>query len=159
MNLKQAALVAEIVGAAGVIISIIYLASEVSQNTASIRASNTMAMHSERAESVRMLIENPDLVELSVRMSTADGELSPEEEFRYRMAVNHWLDQWEMMFSLASNDLIFDESVEVGYQGYCNSLRNPSVAAVFFENAESGYHRAAFVEYAKPCFEGLERAL
>ncbi len=74
--------VAEIVAAVGVIVSLIYLALQVRQNTQSIRAATYDAMVRTNGDFLLPLIQDPDLARTFERAVEGWSELDYEEQVR-----------------------------------------------------------------------------
>ena len=61
MKLEKLALLAEIVGGVGIVISVLYLAYEISQNTANIKATNAMSFSTAMNKRRFARVENGEL--------------------------------------------------------------------------------------------------
>ena len=72
MKLEKWALIAEIVGGVGIVISLIYVGYQISQNTAEIRASNRQSTAARVQDFALVAASNPDLA------LAADGDADPE---------------------------------------------------------------------------------
>ena len=115
-----------------------------------------MSLYAERSETVRLLVGNPEIMETALQGFNGNGGLTELDQLRFSMLISHLLDQWELSFELSRNGLMFEENADVNFVGYCQSLRSAAVRDIFEANAASGYHRAAFVEYARPCFKTID---
>ena len=73
VDLKKWALLAEIVGGIGIVISVLYLAYEVSRNTTNIQAANALAISSETMGIRSQQVENNALNELILKASNLDA--------------------------------------------------------------------------------------
>ncbi|NIP50840.1 MAG: hypothetical protein GWN81_02385, partial [Phycisphaerae bacterium] len=82
MNLKKTALLAEIIGGAGIIVSILYLALEVSENTKNTQISNHLALIEQNSEFRYLRMASPDLVEIALQGSSNAGNLSAVDQRR-----------------------------------------------------------------------------
>ena len=83
MNWETVGAAGEIIGAIAVIISIIYLALQVRQNTAALRSSATNAASEGAAKLYQTLCSDPDLAMIFVRGNATPDELEEAEMARY----------------------------------------------------------------------------
>ena len=67
VDLKKWALLAEILGGIGIIISVMYLGYQVSQNTTNIQAANALLISSETIASRQSLIDDAELSDLVLK--------------------------------------------------------------------------------------------
>ena len=136
IDLKKSALVAEIVGGVGIIVSILYLAFEVSQNTANTKAANSLAILSEENALREMLIENPEFVEV-LRIGNEDlASLSATDSERFVSYFASYLTLWETAALMEREDLL-PEGVWGGINnGYCLYLNRDGFRIVWQEIAQ-----------------------
>ena len=92
MNWDAIGAIAELLGAIGVILSLVYLAAQIrqgashtEQNTKAVRASVYQELLSQIAELNAQVVRTPDLAELIVR--TRDGSDEPTEAERLRLRI------------------------------------------------------------------------
>ena len=79
MVLEDWAAIAEIIGAVVVVITLIYLAVGIRQNTLAIRSSNATTVLINTQELANLLIVDRELADLVLRAMKDEGELSPSE--------------------------------------------------------------------------------
>ena len=92
--------IAEIVGAIAVVITLLYLAHEIRQNSRSVAISalrDTTAQWNQWSE---MLAGSPDLAEIVVRGNRSDQSLTESETLRYGAYVQAFFDNVESSHSL-----------------------------------------------------------
>jgi len=85
LNLDAAAAIGEIIGAAAVVISVVYLAIQIRKQTEESRlaATRDLAFHSQ--ENFQQLVQDPELLEV-YRLGIADYDSLPENE-RLRLSI------------------------------------------------------------------------
>jgi hypothetical protein len=92
--------VAEAVGAAGVLVTLLYLALQIRQNTKVVGTSNYAQFAMRSDEFARQLAENADLNEIYLRGIEDFEGLTDEEQMRFHMAVSSLVQSYQMMFQL-----------------------------------------------------------
>ena len=95
MNLEKWALVAEVLGGIGIIVSIIYLAVEVSQNSANTEVRNHLAIVDQIQELRTAVIESEEFADIRLRGDAGLANLDENERLRYRNWAFNSLDLWE----------------------------------------------------------------
>ena len=86
MALEDWAAIAEIIGAVAVIITLIYLATQIRQNTAAIRSSNATTVLINTQQLANLLIVDRELADLMLRAMKDKSGLSPSD----KLAVYAW---------------------------------------------------------------------
>jgi len=123
MNLGDLADVAEIVSAVGVILSLIYLAIQIRQNTTSVRAASFQELLNHVAMLNLRLVDDPVLAKLRVNALTQDFDAASPEGARWRafslVAINHWFHA----YSQHREGTISDEQWKVLSGGVRRSVR------------------------------------
>jgi hypothetical protein len=84
VKLEKWALLAEIVGAVAIVISLVYVGYEVSRNTAEIRASNRQSTAARVQDFALMAANNPDLA------LAADGRTDPDTLTPIQLMQANW---------------------------------------------------------------------
>jgi len=132
------ALLAEVAGAIGVIISVIYLAVQVGDSTTEMQAQthyNTLRL---AQLSVEMQIADPGLGELVTRGSRSADGLSPTELDRLNSVYFLMFNAWEYSYLLSSSDTVSPELWQA-HDGYMRSEipRKPTMKNFWAENQSS----------------------
>lgn len=98
MNWDAISALAELLGAVGVIVTLLYLSRQVRENTASIRRATTRdALHS-IADFNQFVASDPVLVDLFWRGSGAPGALSEEEWNRFVSLASTMIRRFELLY-------------------------------------------------------------
>ena len=105
MNWEAASTIAEIVGAAGVIASLIYLAIQIRQSTKVSRAEMTKDLYLASREAIMGIASNDALA----KISTEIREFENEELMRRNMFYQSFFRLYELQFNLKNQGLLDDD--------------------------------------------------
>jgi hypothetical protein len=94
LKLKQWAQIAEVIGAAAIIVSLIYVANELRHNTEATQAATFQQMVQLSAPSLLQIAQNAELAEIQRRAIQNPDSLTEQEQFRYFLIVRA---QWRGM--------------------------------------------------------------
>jgi hypothetical protein len=83
MNWEATGAVAAIASSVAVIVSLIYLAVQIRQNTRATRASTYQSVVMHGGSMLRTIMENPELAELMVKATWSEDDLTPGELMRF----------------------------------------------------------------------------
>ena len=83
MNWEAVGATAELVAAVGVIISLLYLATQIRQNTASVRASTYQDFTRESADTTRLTLMDRDLLDEMSPLLRGERDFDPEQDQRF----------------------------------------------------------------------------
>ena len=116
MSWEAIGAIAELLGAIGVIVSLVYLAKQIHTNSENVKQ-NTDALISDRDvssnESVlalyRSLYENPELSELMVKGHANQETLTATERFRYNLALAANFESHQTFFVQHQKGAVSDE--------------------------------------------------
>ena len=95
MNLKKMALIAEILGGVGIIISILYLAYEVSQNSESIELSHHLTLSDQYLSLRQNILQEDGLAKIIVKGNSDISALEPFERLQFEDYLTSLWDIWE----------------------------------------------------------------
>jgi hypothetical protein len=121
MKLSEWASIAEIASAAAVVVSLIYVGVEVSQNTAAVKASTQQAMIDYGREQSEILVTDDRLADLVSRGEESPGSLTPHERRQFYEFTTWRLSMWELSFLNHRSGLI-DEEMWLAWDGYYRLL-------------------------------------
>lgn len=128
MTLQDFASIGELVGAVGVIISLIYLAAQVRQNTAALRASSITRVTDRTAESMGMVATDPELAKLLGKGVAGDSPLEPDERIRFELLMGMWFTHWQGMHRQISVGAIDEELFNAWLPVIAFYARSPRVS-------------------------------
>jgi hypothetical protein len=138
-TMEYLALVAEIIAAAGVIISVIYLALQVNDSNIEMRAQTHYNALTLAQRPLEMLVERPELGELVTKAQTASGELTAAE--RERLTYHYFLlfNAWEYTYLLSRTASISPDFVQA-HEGYMKlELKRSPMALQMWREFETGF--------------------
>ena len=99
MNWEAIGAVGEVVGAAGVIASLVYLAVQIRQNTRSVRRTSARQSSEKNALALRALADYSDLFSGNHMGLDRIAELNPSERTRFDMIMGMWMRAKEQDFA------------------------------------------------------------
>ena len=91
--------IADIMGAIGVIVSLLYLARQTRKNTREMARANSRQTTAEHAASLRPIVESGELTDLILRGYVSREGLSAVERYRFDIAMLVWLQAVEHGFA------------------------------------------------------------
>ena len=151
MKLKRVALLAEIIGGLGIIISIVYLAFEVSEGADSQVVANHLAL-TERMNGLNTsVLANNELADL-IAISRSDiSSLTPGEVEQVRAYVGILMQIWEDAAGMYwFGDL--PDNYWVGWsRALCRIVSEPGWAAIWKDGLHD-YYGDSFVQTVNECF-------
>jgi hypothetical protein len=107
--------------AVAVVVSLVYVGTEVSQNTAAVRASTQQAMIDYGREQSEILVTDARLAELVSRGEENPGSLTPHERRQFYEFTTWRLSMWELSFLNHEAGLV-DEGMWRAWDGYYRLL-------------------------------------
>jgi hypothetical protein len=151
-RLERVALFAEIVAAFAVVISVVYLASEVSEGNTQAEIANSLSLY-ERGEAVRRIVlQDPTLLDV-VRRGGADlSSLTELERARYELHAMNLLDVWELAYGMQLRGQISERSWAGWDRASCAFLSTPGTRTLLPEL--SPYFDPGFFAHAEGCIGG-----
>jgi len=127
MNWDAIAAVAELLGALGVVASLIYLAVQIRQNTRSLRMASHRGVAGEFQQSNLAAIQDPQIAELLVRGLGDASSLSEVERLRFEGLLVSIFRTYEELFQLHRGGLADDELWESRERSMMRWLSFPGV--------------------------------
>ena len=118
-KLQQWSLIAEIVAAIAVVLSIAYLTLEVQRNTSAVQSQTSQGLLEMANQANMELAANADMADVFVRGNKDLDVLTPSERLRYRRMINSEIGIWEHAFYSHANGTMDDRL----WKGYDVSYR------------------------------------
>lgn len=144
------ALIAEVLGGIGIIISILYLAYEVSQNSKSVELSHHLTLSDQYLALRRSVAENDNLAEIIVRGNSDLSTLEPSERLQFENYLTSSWDIWENAHLMFRSDRLSPSAWESWNRALCLRMSSSGSAAAW----ANGLHRhfgVAFVDTMNQC--------
>jgi len=85
MNWDALGAVAELLAAVGVIVSLLYLATQIRQNTQSVRANTYQEFTRESAEISRLMLSNPEMIDEFLPVLSGERPFDPQRDVRFHL--------------------------------------------------------------------------
>ena len=151
MDLKKSALVAEILGGIGIIVSILYLGFEISENNKNTRTSNHLALQELTGQINNLLIENPAFAEIVFKGADDLGSLSDVEHMQFYAFADRSFNVWETAFLMNSDGTLPAGTWELWNRGYCDPMNLPGYHALWNDGMNRVF-RVDFIDVVNACF-------
>jgi hypothetical protein len=140
MSLEDLGNIGEFVAAIAVLVSLVYLALQIRQNTRAVRAGAHQAMADGISALSLTLSESSDLARIMVKGHADYDSLTLEERVRFDAFVGRVFASWENVFFQRQEGLVGPDMWEAWDEAYCRIVSAP-VFARFWEAARGGFLR------------------
>jgi hypothetical protein len=108
LSLKEWAAVAEIVGTAGIIVSLLFVAHSINRNTELVQSAHSTLIYELSASAVNEQIEDGDYAIFSAKRSYG-LEFQDENEAKTLYSLTRYLTHWELLISRHGDELVGDD--------------------------------------------------
>ena len=116
---------ANLLGAVGVVASLLYLSRQIRQNTNAVRASSYQAIVDGNAAFMLALAQDADLTALLVRGSGFPAELSPEEQVRFSALLGQVVARFDLALHLHQQHFIDPDVLDTIFRMLESNLNSP----------------------------------
>jgi hypothetical protein len=145
MNWEALGAIGEIVAAVAVVVSLIYLAVQIRQNTRWLRASTHHSLTSLTVEMNRVIEENPDMARI-MRVGTQDfQQLTPDERLRFNTNLTSRFRHHENLYYQYRSGMLDEEEFSGFRRRFAWHLRFPGTLG-YWRNARD-FHSDEFADY------------
>lgn len=135
VNLSEIALFSQIVGSIAIVVSLVYLAAQVRQNTRATQSATYQSVVSKSLEILTPMYSEDGNVELWLRATAAEADLSPVEQMRFHFLMLAVFRHFDNLHYQHKHGAIESEQ----WQGYAHLLDGylalPGVAAWWASNS------------------------
>lgn len=149
-SLSDWAAIAEIVGTAAVLVSLIFVVVSIRQNTAQLRLQNENFLYELQDGARADFVSSPWLVDISVKLDNGE-ELTPTESRRFFAHTVRYINVWEMIFYWHQNGHIEEQSWQDWDEFYSYGIGS-SISEELWAQLRPTYS-AAFVEHVDRKFK------
>ena len=111
LKLSDIGNIAEAIAAVGVILSLVYVAVQIRQNTQAIRAASYQGLAEGVAEFQTILIENEDFARIYVQALEDPNELNPQEQLRFDTYIGNFFTKVDVAVDLYKRGMIDDKAM------------------------------------------------
>ncbi len=140
MKLSEWASVAEIAGAVAVVVTLVYLGVEVSQNTSAVKANTRQAMIDYGREQSEILVTNTALASLVSRGEEDPSSLTAHERQQFYEFTTWRLAMWETAY-LNNEEGLLDDEMWLAWDGYYRLLVADKIGyAAFWRDTRPQWH-------------------
>jgi len=108
-RLEKAAYLSQIIGAAAVVVSLIYVGRQISDNTTEVRANSGRELTTFGQELDSWIVTNPELAEILTAGSSDYEALSPSHRLRFNQFITTSLNLYEQTFYYYQNGLLEED--------------------------------------------------
>ena len=145
MNWEAVGAVAELVGAIAVVVSLLYVASQVRESTRQARRDATRELASRISDVSLAVATNPELGGLLVRGGADLSKLSPGDQARFRGLMNSLFRGFEQQFLLRREGALDDESWQAVERLTQDFTQLPGVQTYLLDRGR--WYSASFLEW------------
>lgn len=123
MNWEALGAVAELLGAIGVIATLVYLSAQIRHNNDQLRGAATTAVYEYQRTLTEMLSADPELYKIALRGNEDLASLDPWEQQRFTIWCIHETGMWEMCHRLLKQGAL-DQELYNGKEAYWLKLHS-----------------------------------
>ena len=155
-GLSEWAQIAEVLGVIGVIVSLLFVAYSVNQNTEALQGSNGNILFERHAELQSAIVNDPSLAEIVVKLSGESPELTPVASIRWERYQLNMLDIWAMAFNRYRQDLIGAEQWNAWDEYFAGQFAHKAerIDRAFWEKFGYGYDPDFWAHVEGRLFDG-----
>ncbi len=150
MNWEALGAIAELVGAIGVIVSLLYLAVQIRQNTVCSRAATYQAVVSDAQRINALVVEHEDIARLRRVGLSEPGVLTPDELMRFHRLLGTYFRFQDNLYLQRRNGTL-DEDQWSGYLGVLRQLLANQGAQEYWTSHRESYSQT-FREFVRKEF-------
>ena len=156
MSLEDLGNIGELVAAIGVIVSLVYLAIQIRQGAASVRATMFITSSSNQAEMASQVVRDPELARI-YRVGQRDFEsLTEDDQIRFIIFFATLFRTYEQVFQQDRMGLLDAEIWEGRRDAMIRFLREPGVQSVWQRRRHA--FSKSFRDFVDAAQEGIRRS-
>jgi len=144
MDIRKAALIAEVVGGVGVVVSLVFVGVQVRTSAAAQDAQALLDLRLALSEVQTEMTSSPELSALMYRGYYQYADLSPVEGYRFRMWTSNVLNMYRIAFDYGRLGSVDAGELESWQAGACSYLSFPGVQQAFIDSPVSQAGRETF---------------
>ena len=127
MNWEAIGAVGEIIGAAAVVVSLIYLATQVRSSSRATRASVYMGLHDSEAHFISLLLSNPAIRDLYDKIGAGNPEFSTPDRPAASLLLTMMFNKYEQFFFLSREGMFASDFESSMTKIIAKRLRAPDI--------------------------------
>ena len=147
MSIEELGSIGELIAAIATVLTLVYLAIQVRQNTRALKASTFQSISSELGQNVQPLLNTPDMAAIFAKSTTEPSALTKDERLKIQALYLAMFRQLESVFvqtELGSIDREFVAGAELSLL----SLLNTPFCSEWWESAKPIFYQP-FVSYVE----------
>lgn len=145
MNWDAIGAIGEIIGAVAVVVSIIYLAAQIRQNTKTVAANTFQSVSGVASSQSLRLAESPHIARLLVKIIIGGEELTPEENMEAQLVFRAIFRNYENYYYQYTRGN-FEEEVWEGYRKTMSEQLAMKFGRLWWTNHQSAFGKS-FVDF------------
>ena len=139
MTIQDLGSVGELIAAFATIATLIYLATQVRQNTRALKSATFQNISSEMGKNLEPIINSPDLAAIMVKGTNDPESLSAEERLRYSGVLTVSFRRLESIYVQHTLGSI-DEELKVGFEISIMALLNTAFGSEWWNTAKIAFY-------------------
>ena len=151
MNWEAISAVGEIIGAVAVVVSLIYLATQVRSSFRATRANVHMGLHNSQAQFSSLLLSDPALRDLFDKACVGDPKLSTADRAGASVLLSMLFDKYELFFFLSREGMFSTDVERAMNRIIATRLESPGIKAWWDDNDDK--FSADFVKWANERYD------
>ena len=153
MDWNAISAVADLLASIGVIVSLVYVAIQIKQNSKVTSTANYQHIMDYQGTVLTSIIENPEVANIYNRGLKSFSDLSEDEKSQFHMMMSMMLTGAQMNYQLFNRGLMEEEIYAGQADSYLNFLENPGVLE-WWQSAKQWFHK----DYVRHLDEQVQRA-
>ena len=121
MNWEAISTISEVIGAVAVVVSLIYLAAQIRQNTEATRAASYEDVAQGMQAFLALIAEDDDVADIYLRGAAKSEPLTPQQQVRFEMLMGHFFANFDVAVDLYRRRMIDDKMMKP-YTRFAESL-------------------------------------
>ena len=134
MTIQELGSIGELIAGVATIITLVYLTTQIRQNTQISKTTNYLDLSSEVNQFARMLAQEPLLNELYVRGCKDFVSLDKNEKSRFNMIFSVLIHPYQSMYIVAERNQVDEELMRNNFAILSNMFQQPGVRQWWAEN-------------------------
>ena len=153
LRLNEWANIAEIVSAAAVVVSLLYVGVEIGQNTAAIKAQTHLALIDFASEPEELLLTDAPMLDIVTKGESDFDKLGGIERVKFVNFTTQRMNAWEAVVKSCESGLV-DEEVCAAFDGFYKDLLQQPGYKQFFSETHSRWSKS-FLEHVEGIMESV----
>jgi len=139
MSFQAFSFLFQLISAIGVIVSFVYLAVQIRQNTRAMRRAASRDIVRDLNELGRLFIETPDLIDLYLTANEQPQDLTAQERFRFERLVGYVFASFELALEYHGDGLLSGEGIEAYTQSILQLFESSAVKEWWEKEGQSTF--------------------